>query len=615
MKKPLNRQIMVHSLQWNLFRAFAEQCFNILFLTLLASHNIISAMKDATFFIHPIADWQRRYEALRASFVERLPAYLVGERFHYSPQYVRLLRHLFTSGKLDFSEPVAEGHATRRCVDAATREKIKTYRAHQLSSGDIVECLSEEGTEISVRTVERVLREEGFPKLPRRARLKMKMTVKGAHIPEKSKEMRVQDLEGQQFFSASAGIFLFAPFLAQLDLDPILLSSGLPGSQIIPAKSYLLCFLALKLLGTERYAHVGDQAFDPGLGAFAGLNVIPKCTALSTYSYSLDEVHLLRLQEAFVKQGHRLRLYEGKMINLDFHTVPHYGEQSVLEEHWAGARGKTLKGALTLFAQDADTKLMLYTAADIRRSEANDQVFEFLSFWKNVHRGVKPTLVFDSKFTGYPQLSELNQQKVKFLTLRRRGENLIHQLDQITSWKRIHIPHPKRKFPNLLIYESLVPLRHYEGMVRQIIIRENGHAKPAFLITNDMNSPVELLVGNYARRWRVENGIAEAVKFFHLNALSSPILIKVHFDVLLTMMADTLYTMLARHLRGFEECDAPTLYRHFIDAKGTIEIRRSKVNVLYPRRAHNPILRAVPWDQFPRVLPGLNNAELTLNFQ
>jgi hypothetical protein len=572
-------------------------------------------VKDATFFIHPIPDWQRRYEALRASFVDRLPAHIVAQRFHYSPQYVRLLRHLFTSGKLDFSEPVPEGLSTRHRVDSATREKIKSYRTHQLSAGDIVECLSDEGTEISVRTVERVLREEGFPKLPRRARLKMKMTVKGAHIPEKSKSISVQDLEGQQILSSSAGLFLFAPFLAQLDLDPILQSAGLPGSQIIAAKSYLLSFLALKLLGTERYAHVGDQAFDLGLGAFAGLNVIPKCTALSTYSYSLDEVHLLRLQEAFVKQGHRLRLYEGKMINLDFHTVPHYGEQSVLEEHWAGARGKTMKAALTLFAQDADTKLMLYTAADIRRSETHDQVFDFLSFWKSVQRGVKPTLVFDSKFTGYAQLSKLNQQNVKFLTLRRRGEKLIQKLDQMTPWKRIHIPHPKRKFPNPLVHESMVSLRHYQGMVRQIIIRENGHAKPAFLITNDLDSPLELLVANYARRWRVENGIAEAVKFFHLNALSSPILIKVHFDVLLTMMADTLYTMLARHLRGFEECDAPTLYRHFIQAKGTLEVSQGKVNLFYPRRAHNPILRAVPWHQFPRSLPGLNNAELAFHFE
>jgi hypothetical protein len=572
-------------------------------------------MKDATFFTHPIPDWQRRYEALRASFVDRLPARIVAQRFRYSPQYVRLLRHLFTSGKLDFSEPVPEGLTARRRIDAATRQKIKTYRTHQLSSGDIVECLSDDGTEISVRTVERVLREEGFPKLPRRARLRMKMTVKGAHIPEKSKTITAQDLEGQRLISSCAGIFLFAPFLAQFDLNPILQSARLPGSQIIPAKSYLLSFLALKLLGTERYAHVGDHAFDPGLGAFAGLNVIPKCTALSTYSYSLDEVHLLRLQEAFIKQGHRLRLYEGKMINLDFHTIPHYGEESILEEHWAGSRGKTMKGALTLFAQDADTKLMLYSAADIRRSEANDQVFAFLSFWKNVHRGVKPTLVFDSKFTGYAQLSKLNQQNIKFLTLRRRGENLIHQIDQMTPWKRIHIPHPKRKFPNPLVHESLVSLRHYEGMVRQIVVRENGHDKPAFLITNDLDFPLELLIANYARRWRIENGIAEAVKFFHLNALSSPILIKVHFDVLMTMMADTLYTMLARHLRGFEECDAPTLYRHFIQGKGTIEVSQGKVRLIYPRRAHNPILRAIPWHQFPRALPGFNHAELALHFE
>jgi hypothetical protein len=572
-------------------------------------------MKDATFFTHPIPDWQRRYEALRASFVDRLPARIVAQRFRYSPPYVRLLRHLFTSGKLDFSEPVPEGLTARRRIDAATRQKIKTYRTHQLSSGDIVECLSDEGTEISVRTVERVLREEGFPKLPRRARLRMKMTVKGTHIPEKSKTITTQDLEGQRLISSSAGLFLFAPFLAQFDLDPIIQSAGLPGSQIIPAKSYLLSFLALKLLGTERYAHVGDHTFDPGLGAFVGLNVIPKCTALSTYSYSLDEVHLLRLQEAFIKQGNRLRLYDGKIINLDFHTVPHYGEESVLEEHWAGARGKTMKGALTLFAQDAETKLMLYTAADIRRSEANDQVFAFLSFWKNVHRGVKPTLVFDSKFTGYAQLSKLNQQNIKFLTLRRRGENLIHQVDQMTPWKRIHIPHPKRKFPNPRVHESLVSLRHYEGRVRQIVVRENGHDKPAFLITNDLDFPLELLVANYARRWRVENGIAEAVKFFHLNALSSPILIKVYFDVLMTMMADTLYTMLARHLRGFEECDAPTLYRHFIQGKGTLEISQGKVNLFYPRRAHNPILRAVPWHQFPRSLPGLDHSELTLHFE
>ena len=573
------------------------------------------SMNDAKFFTHPVHDWQRRYEALRSSFVDRLPARIVADRFGYSQNYILLLRHLFMHGKIDFSEPVPEGKLARRHVTSVVREKIRTWRQHNLSAGEITECLSEDGIEISVRTVERVLREEGFPKLPRRSRLKMGMTVKGAHIPEKSKAITLGDMDGEKIHSPTAGIFIFAPFLAQLDIDSIVRSAGLPGSKVIPAKNYLASFLALKLLGTERYAHVGDHSFDPGLGLFAGLNVIPKCTAMSTYSYSLDEVHILRLQQAFVKQGKKLGLYDGKVVNLDFHTVPHYGDESVLEKHWAGARGKTMKGALTLFAQDAETKLMLYTAADIKRSEADDQVLSFLSFWKKIHRGVKPTLVFDSKFTGYAQLSQLNLQNIKFLTLRRRGKVLIKKLDNMGPWKRIHIPHPKRKFPDPLVHESIITLRNYKGTLRQVVVRGNGHEKPAFLISNDFEMPLELMVGNYARRWRVENGIAEAVKFFHLNALSSPILVKVHFDVLMTMLADTLYSMLARKLRGFEDCDAHKIYRHFIKGKGTIIVENGVVNVIYPRRAHNPILRGVPWDNLPCFIPALGNAQLRLSFR
>ena len=571
-------------------------------------------MRDTSFFEHPRLDWQRRYEALRACFVERLPAKVVADRFGYQPGYVRLLVHQFRHGKIDFSEPVPEGKVARRRVTAEIRHKIRAWREHRLSAGEIAELLAEDGTELSVRTVERVLAEEGFPRLPRRARLKVGLTVKGAEVPTRSEAVSIADLDGRRLECAGAGIYLFAPFLGRLNIDDIVRAACLPGSKVIPAKSYLLSFLALKLLGTERYAHVGDHAFDPGLGVFAGLNVLPKCTAMSTYSYSLDETHVLRLQKAFVKRAAKLGLYDGNIVNLDFHTAPHFGDESVLEKHWAGARGKVMKGALCLFAQDAGSKLMLYTAADIRRDEADDQVLSFLSFWKGVRRGVKPTLVFDSRFTTYSKLSQLNAQGVRFITLRRRGKKQLAQAEAVTDWKQIHIPHAKRKFPNPQVHESTVHLRGYIGTVRQVIVRGNGHEKPAFLISNDFDAPVDLLVGNYARRWRVENGIAEAVKFFHLNSLSSPILVKIHFDIALTMIADTMYTMLAEKLRGFEDCDAPKLYRHFVRGKGTLDVRGNTVTVTYPRRAHNPILRAVPWSRLPAQLPGLEGASLKLRF-
>ena len=589
--------------------------FNKIFLDKLTVILYNISMRDVTYFTRPIHEWQKRYEALRASFVDRLPAEAVAERFGYAAGYVRLLRHQFPTGKFDFSEPVPEGGSSRYRVTAETRRKIRAWREKELSAGEIAQLLSDEGLDISVRTVERVLAEEGFPKLPRRTRLKIGLTVKGAEVPQKTTGISIGQMEGQHFVCESAGAFLFAPFLEKFQVPELVSSAGLPGSKVIPAVSYFLSFLALKLIGTERYAHMGDHAFDPGLGMFAGLNVLPKCTAMSVYSYSLDEVHILKLQQAFVKKAAHLGLYDGSIINLDFHTIPHYGEESVLQEHWAGAKGKRMKGALTLFAQDASSKLILYTAADIMKEEANEQVMNVLSFWKKVRKGVASTFVFDSKFTTYEHLSQLNIQGIRFITLRRRGKKLIEKLDELSPWKKIHIPHDKRKYPDPYIHESFVALKGYEGQLRQIIIRGNGREEPAFLITNDRTALAELVVSDYARRWRVENVISEAVKFFNLNALSSPILVKVHFDVLTTMIADTLYSMLAQKLRGFEQCDAQKIYRHFVRGKADVKITGGEVQVTYPRKAHNPILRDVPWQRLPQTISWLDGAKLKLKFQ
>ena len=571
-------------------------------------------MNDAKFFTQPQTDWQKRYEALRASFLERLPAATVAQRYGYTTGYVHLLRHLFKQGQIDFTDPVPAGKTQRRRVNAATRQKIRDWREQRLSAGEIAQLLSEDGLELGVRTIERVLAEEGFPRLPRRTRLKIGLTVKGAQVPERSAAMALAEFDGQRCDSAAAGVFLFAPFLAQLELGEIVREAGLPGSREIPALSYFLSLLAAKLLGTERWSHIGDHAFDPALGLFAGLNVLPKCTALSTYAYSLDEVHIARLRQALVKRAAKLGLYDGRVVNLDFHAIPHFGDESVLETHWAGARGKRLKAALTLFAQDCGSKLMLYTSADILRAEADDQALEFLSFWKGLRRGVPPTFVFDAKFTTYANLGKLDEAGVKFITLRRRGSRLVESVEKMGPWRKITIPHDKRKYPHPQVCESTISLGDYPQPLRQVVLRGNGREQPAFLISNDWARPVELLVGDYARRWRVENGIAEAVKFFHLNALSSPILVKVHFDVVLTMIADTLYSMLARRLRGFEECDAPRLFRHFIRGKGTVAVKGNQITAAYPRRAHRPILRQVNWNRLPLTVPGLADSKLQLEF-
>jgi len=188
-----------------------------------------AGMRDKSFFLYPQFDWQRRYEALRASFVDRLPARVVADRFGYTPGYIRLLKHQFRHGKIDLSEPVPEGKVARRRVTAEVRGKICRWRRRNLSAGEIAQLLSEEGVELSVRTVERVLAEEGFSKLPRRTRLKIGLTVQGAEVPSRAETVDINNLSGSRYDCAGAGVFLFAPFLAQIDIDKVFRRAALPG--------------------------------------------------------------------------------------------------------------------------------------------------------------------------------------------------------------------------------------------------------------------------------------------------------------------------------------------------------------------------------------------------
>ena len=574
---------------------------------------------DASFFLQPKDPGQRLYEALRASFVERLPARIVAERFGYSKGYVHLLRHRFKRGliKLPFGQEAGRPGRPPK-LSSETREKIVILRkTGRLSAGQIAELLEDQdGVDVSVRTVERVLSAAGLPRLPKRTQLQIGITRENTLVPDVARRQRWKELRGESLATSWAGVFLFLPFLEKLRIGEMVQKAKLPRTRDIPALQYVLSLLALKLLGRERLSHVNDENFEPALGLFAGLNVLPKCTAVSTYSYQLDPGHLDRFRDALYRQGRRNRLYGEQAVNLDFHTIPHYGEESVLEKNWSGARNKRVKGALTLLAQDATSRLVIYNEADIQKSEADDQVVEFVRFYRRIRRRLPPVLVFDSGFTTYPKLAELDAMGVKFITLRRRSRQMVARARKEGGFKTIHIPHAKRKYPNPQVKESRVELPSYSrGELRQIVMRGNGHEKPAFLLTNDFERELEEVVGTYAERWRVEIAIAEAVKFFSLNALSSPILAKVHLDVLLTILADTLYYMLAQKLRGFEDCHAPKIFRHFVQAKGQVRYDGHDLLVTFPRKAHNPILRAVRWDQLPHTISWLDDARLRFRWR
>ena len=132
------------------------------------------------------------------------------------------------------------------------------------------------------------------------------------------------------------------------------------------------------------------------------------------------------------------------------------------------------------------------------------------------------------------------------------------------DWKKYYLPIPKRKHRHVKVYEDKVVLLKNQKPLRQIIIKDHGRAEPTYIITNNFDMKILDILIIYAKRWHIENKLSELVSFFNMNALSSPIMIRIHFDLLWTVIADTLYHLFARDLRGFEKCRAQTIFKHFI---------------------------------------------------
>ena len=567
-------------------------------------------MDAIKFFKHPSTPGQKQYEALRAYYLDDMPGHEAARRYGYTYAAFNSLKQKLKSGTINFFVTQSRGPKGSRISDEV-RNKIISYRNKRLSAHQISDVLDTFGEIVSVSTIARILDEEGFPKLPRRTQLKIGLTKDNTITPEYSKVLDLKKNTELEIECTIGEIFLFAPLVEHCKLPSIIKKAKLPSSPQIPAFSYVMAMLALKLVGKERLSQINDFNFDKGLGLFAGLNVLPKATAISTYSYRLEQKTIINFMKYFVEVQNKHNIYGSKTINLDFHTIQHYGDEAVLEEHWSGARGKRVKGALTFIAQDCDSRCQIYVNSDIHKRDADNEILEFVRFWQGIRGKFRQTLVFDSKLTTYENLQELNSDGVIFITLRRRGAKLVKQANLIPAeeWQRVQLDSPRRKYANPLLHDSIIELPKY-GTIRQIIMIDHGREEPVFFITNNFKATAKAIVEQYTKRWNVENSIDEAIQFFHLNALSSPILIKINFDVLLTMMADTLYYQLAQSLKGFEECEAKKIFRHFVDIPAKISVTANEILVKYPLRAHSPVLRTAGLDKWSAPISWLGDRKI-----
>lgn len=573
----------------------------------------------ARLFGQPSGSVHRRFEICRAYFLERQTASAIADRFGLHVGTVQAVVRDFAA-QPDLSQFFVVTRPGRKTSPKreAVRERATQLRREQKTLGQIGGQLREEGQQVSESYLATILREAGFSRLPRggprprpgeRAR-------DGSEVPAVADVRELSLPSGRVVRTQGAGLFLFLPLLLEAEFGQAVSAAGYPGTEQIPPLQALLALLAPKLLGKRRVSHIADLATDEGAGLFAGLNVLPKTTYATDYSYRTQRGMNERLVDALVE---RLPFDESPAsFNLDFHAIPFRGEKKDLENHWVAKRRQGQPAVMAFVAQESARRVMCYATANVLRSEADKMVVRFADHWKQLTGHYPARVLFDSRATTYPRLNDLNARGVGFITIRRRGAAMIRRVRQLPAgtWQRCQVIQSKGKRRAVRYREERITLDGYQGQLREVIFDGLGHESPTFLLTNDLPEPLTAreVIQTYAQRNHVEHSLGEKITFFHLDCLSSEVRLNVDFDLTLTVIAAMLYHRLGSRLKGFAEATPQTLFRRFVNTQGRIEIQRREILVSFEKRTHNPVLKEAGFEEPSPPIPWLNRKSVRLQF-
>jgi len=570
--------------------------------------------EGAGYFLHPAGSSQRRYEALRAYFVEERPASEVADKFGYSTASVHQMATLLRTGRMSlFSDP-RPGPKGPRKATGQLRAKVLALRAAGHSVTEIADALTAEGLPVSAQTAWQILDAEGIPRLPRRdegrrgppARLD---AVQAAKLPG-------WPAAGRALPCDHAGLLLLFPAMAGVGLHELVRQAGYPSTRALSSWQSIGTLLLAKCARKARIHHIGSLTDDAGLAFTLGLTALPKATHLGTYSWRVRRDCNRKLLAALVGALRPLGLATGEAgFNCDFHAIRHHGDQAHLEKHYVPRRSQRTRAVLTFFAQDHASAEMVYANADITKAGQAAEIIAFADYWQAATGSDPGLLVFDSQLTTYKILGQLTARGINWLTLRQRGKNELDRLAALpaSAWKTVTIARSGR-YRRPRLHEDMVKIRDLSARVRQIAVKDIGRDEPTLLITHDLATPAKDLFARYAERMMIENELDAYIGGFHLDALTSGVPLNVDLDTTLTVIAGNLYRLLALNLPRYQNATPDRIWRHFLDATGTLHITSSGVTCALNLRSHHPVLIDAGFADLEVPIPWWDSRTLRFRF-
>jgi hypothetical protein len=419
-------------------------------------------------------------------------------------------------------------------------------------------------------------------------------TVKEIVLDYKNRHREDVDQLGEHIYgSSNAGVFLFAPLIENDNILNIV--NTIPERE--KAERYFLTLLALKLIEKKRRYDIKFMLEDKGLALFTGGDTLPSSSSLHSFDYSMKKVALEEMKKIYIEI---LRKYmDFSVLHMDFHTTPHFGKSKEMETNHIATRGKNMKGALIFLIQDRESRIFPYSNANVKRSEASDEIKKFLDMVKPL--GLKPEwIIIDSKVTNYKNIANIPVTDAKIVTIHYRSKKMVEEAKNIEDWEIVRLKRTKGGYAKVRAHEKPLTRRYkdYDEKwknleLREIIVTDNGREKPMFIITTDFEHSIKDIIELYPPRWLIELGIKAETKFFDLNQLASDLDIKINFDTFLTQIAHALYRLMAKNLRGYENAEPETLYKEFVQGWGRIYEYEDKIIVcLSKKRSTGSLINA-----------------------
>jgi len=390
------------------------------------------------YFTEPSEPAQRRYEALRAYFVEELVAAEVGARFGYSPANVHQMASDLRAGRAAFfleSKPGPKGPSKSLRI----RDRVLELRAQE-QSVEIAQALTAAGTPVSAQTVWAILEAEGLERLERRP-----VMQRGAP-PPRLKPVKTRAIPfwpaGESIACDHAGLFLLVPAIVELGLHELAGACGYPSTKVLSAWHSLRDAAARQVRAhgqgqphrrarRRRRARAAARADRAAQGHAPDQLLLPRAPAGKRAAAGCRHPPAARARPGDRRAGVQPRLPRDPPPR-SRHPTGEALRATPLAAHPRSA---------DVLAQDHASTEMVYANADLTKVEQTREVIAFADYWQNVTGEDPGLLVFDSKLTTYKVLSELTERGIRWLTLRERGPKLIRELTALrdSEWKTVRV--------------------------------------------------------------------------------------------------------------------------------------------------------------------------------